>query len=161
MERRALITGVCGFIGSHLAERLVDRGWTVDGIDHHADAGNLARRRGRFLATHPCRSWDRRPAGHRAERAPAATEGCPYEFNRRNRPPRRLVARYVALRARVGLLTAALSAETLAQVAGPRAYAVAFHLAGRLGPAAAVADRSTLLHEHAPHARTATPGGGR
>lgn len=42
MAQRALITGVCGFIGSHLAERLLYDGWSVDGIDHHADTGNLA-----------------------------------------------------------------------------------------------------------------------
>jgi nucleoside-diphosphate-sugar epimerase len=31
--RRALVTGVAGFIGSHLAERLVSDGWQVTGID--------------------------------------------------------------------------------------------------------------------------------
>lgn len=30
---RALVTGVAGFIGSHLAGRLLDLGWEVDGID--------------------------------------------------------------------------------------------------------------------------------
>lgn len=30
---RALVTGVAGFIGSRLAERLAERGWTVRGVD--------------------------------------------------------------------------------------------------------------------------------
>ncbi|MBA2561064.1 MAG: NAD-dependent epimerase/dehydratase family protein, partial [Propionibacteriales bacterium] len=30
---RAVITGAAGFIGSHLAERLVDEGWRVTGVD--------------------------------------------------------------------------------------------------------------------------------
>lgn len=30
---RALITGCCGFIGSHLATNLLNAGWTVDGVD--------------------------------------------------------------------------------------------------------------------------------
>jgi UDP-glucuronate 4-epimerase len=37
---RALVTGVAGFIGSHLAERLVTDGWDVTGVDrsiHHDD----------------------------------------------------------------------------------------------------------------------------
>lgn len=33
MSREALVTGVAGFIGSHLAERLVQDGWRVTGID--------------------------------------------------------------------------------------------------------------------------------
>ena len=33
MSRRALITGVAGFIGSNLATDLVKRGWTVSGVD--------------------------------------------------------------------------------------------------------------------------------
>ncbi len=32
-EMRALITGIAGMIGSHLAERLFELGWEVDGID--------------------------------------------------------------------------------------------------------------------------------
>src|SRR5262249_61737077 len=31
---RAVITGAAGFIGSHLSETLLDRGWTVVGIDN-------------------------------------------------------------------------------------------------------------------------------
>lgn len=42
MEPRALITGVGGFIGSHLAEHLLRAGWCVDGIDHHPDSEYLA-----------------------------------------------------------------------------------------------------------------------
>lgn len=34
MAKRALITGICGLIGSHLAERLAADGWEVCGIDH-------------------------------------------------------------------------------------------------------------------------------
>lgn len=30
---RALVTGCCGFIGSFLVERLVNEGWTVEGVD--------------------------------------------------------------------------------------------------------------------------------
>src|SRR4026207_1252023 len=31
---RAVITGAAGFIGYHLSETLLDRGWTVVGIDN-------------------------------------------------------------------------------------------------------------------------------
>lgn len=34
---KALITGVAGFIGSHLSERLLDSSWTVVGIDNFDD----------------------------------------------------------------------------------------------------------------------------
>lgn len=34
---RVLITGICGFIGSHLAERMAVDGWEVSGIDHATD----------------------------------------------------------------------------------------------------------------------------
>ena len=34
---RVLVTGVCGFIGSHLAERLLDSGYDVLGIDCYLD----------------------------------------------------------------------------------------------------------------------------
>jgi UDP-glucuronate 4-epimerase len=37
MTRRALVTGCAGFIGSHLTERLLADGWTVDGIDCLSD----------------------------------------------------------------------------------------------------------------------------
>jgi len=30
---KALVTGVSGFIGSHIAERLIEMGWEVNGID--------------------------------------------------------------------------------------------------------------------------------
>ena len=32
--QRAVITGVAGFIGSHLADSLLERGWSVVGIDN-------------------------------------------------------------------------------------------------------------------------------
>ena len=34
MPRRVLITGISGFAGSHLAERLVERGDEIHGIAH-------------------------------------------------------------------------------------------------------------------------------
>ena len=33
MEKRALVTGGCGFIGSNLTKELVSQGWTVDIVD--------------------------------------------------------------------------------------------------------------------------------
>ncbi len=41
---RVVITGVAGFIGSHLAEALLDRGWSVVGIDNllTGDLANVA-----------------------------------------------------------------------------------------------------------------------
>lgn len=52
MSRRALITGICGLVGSHLAERLVGAGWAVAGIDHRADDVALAALRGRIDFLH-------------------------------------------------------------------------------------------------------------
>jgi nucleoside-diphosphate-sugar epimerase len=37
MERSALVTGVAGFVGSHLAERLLAEGWHVTGVDCFTD----------------------------------------------------------------------------------------------------------------------------
>jgi dTDP-glucose 4,6-dehydratase len=44
MSKRAVITGAAGFIGSHLAETLLDRGWSVVGVDNllTGDARNIA-----------------------------------------------------------------------------------------------------------------------
>lgn len=37
MAKTALVTGVAGFVGSHLAERLVEDGWRVHGVDCFTD----------------------------------------------------------------------------------------------------------------------------
>ncbi|WP_437777709.1 NAD-dependent epimerase/dehydratase family protein [Sorangium sp. So ce1097] len=68
---RCLVTGVAGFIGSHLAERLIELGHEVLGVDRFADyyarelkEGNLARLRGepRFsLSTVDLATADLRP----------------------------------------------------------------------------------------------------
>jgi dTDP-glucose 4,6-dehydratase len=44
MNKRVVITGAAGFIGSHLAETLLDRGYTVIGIDNllTGDTANIA-----------------------------------------------------------------------------------------------------------------------
>jgi dTDP-glucose 4,6-dehydratase len=44
MSERVVITGAAGFIGSHLAETLLDRGYSVVGIDNllTGDIGNIA-----------------------------------------------------------------------------------------------------------------------
>jgi dTDP-glucose 4,6-dehydratase len=44
MKRRVVITGAAGFIGSHLAETLLDRGYSVIGIDNllTGDTANIA-----------------------------------------------------------------------------------------------------------------------
>src|SRR5881296_3598461 len=44
MKQRAVITGAAGFIGSHLAETLLDRGYSVIGIDNllTGDTANIA-----------------------------------------------------------------------------------------------------------------------
>jgi len=49
MKPRVVITGAAGFIGSHLAEALLDRGYAVVGIDNllTGDAGNIAHLTGR------------------------------------------------------------------------------------------------------------------
>ena len=39
MSRRALITGVSGFAGRHLARLLLDQGWEVTGTVHHRASG--------------------------------------------------------------------------------------------------------------------------
>lgn len=49
MKGRIVITGVAGFIGSHLAEALLDQGWAVIGIDNllTGDLENIAHLDGR------------------------------------------------------------------------------------------------------------------
>lgn len=45
--KRALITGIAGFAGSHLAEHLLENGWEVTGVyHHHAPLKNLDHLRG-------------------------------------------------------------------------------------------------------------------
>lgn len=46
---RALVTGVAGFIGSHLADRLLADGWDVRGIDCLTDYYGLAQKRQNVL----------------------------------------------------------------------------------------------------------------
>jgi len=51
---RVVITGAAGFIGSHLSETLLDRGFSVVGIDNllTGDLANIAHPRDRdFLST--------------------------------------------------------------------------------------------------------------
>lgn len=45
MTSRALITGGAGFIGSHLADLLLDEGWEVDVVDNFDDSYSPARKR--------------------------------------------------------------------------------------------------------------------
>jgi dTDP-glucose 4,6-dehydratase len=44
MKQRIVITGAAGFIGSHLSEALLDRGYEVIGIDNllTGDTANIA-----------------------------------------------------------------------------------------------------------------------
>lgn len=44
-RRRVVVTGVAGFIGSHVAERLLARGFAVDGIDCFTDYYDVALKR--------------------------------------------------------------------------------------------------------------------
>jgi UDP-glucose 4-epimerase len=39
--RRALVTGCCGFIGSHVTKQLIEAGWSVEGVDDLSN-GDLA-----------------------------------------------------------------------------------------------------------------------
>ena len=39
--KRALVTGAGGFIGSHLAEMLVEEGWNVRAMLRYTSGGNL------------------------------------------------------------------------------------------------------------------------
>ena len=49
MKKRVVITGAAGFIGSHLAEELLNRGYSVIGIDNllTGDLANIAHLAGR------------------------------------------------------------------------------------------------------------------
>lgn len=46
---RALVTGAAGFIGSHLAERLIADGWDVVGVDNFSDYYDSAQKRSNLL----------------------------------------------------------------------------------------------------------------
>ena len=41
--RKALVTGCCGFIGSHVTRQLIAAGWSVEGVDDlsNGDPANL------------------------------------------------------------------------------------------------------------------------
>ena len=53
---KVLITGAAGFIGSHLCERLLDRGDTVIALDNFNDYYDTERKRENIhqLRNHPC-----------------------------------------------------------------------------------------------------------
>jgi UDP-glucose 4-epimerase len=48
-NKRALVTGCAGFLGSHLSETLIDQGWTVTGIDCFTDYYSPVIKRGNLL----------------------------------------------------------------------------------------------------------------
>ena len=57
---KVLVTGGCGFIGSHLTNRLVDEGHTVDVVDNLSggDLANLTCKWRSVLHTKgPCTCW--------------------------------------------------------------------------------------------------------
>jgi len=58
MPRRVLITGITGFAGSHLAERLVERGREVHGIAHEAPPFPFLARIADRVAIHPADIMD-------------------------------------------------------------------------------------------------------
>jgi len=49
-QRRALVTGCAGFLGSHLSERLVADGWSVVGVDCFTDYYSPERKRANLAA---------------------------------------------------------------------------------------------------------------
>jgi UDP-glucuronate 4-epimerase len=55
MKKKVLVTGVAGFIGFHLAQRLLESGWTVVGIDNLNDYYDvrIKRRRLKMLSSYP------------------------------------------------------------------------------------------------------------
>lgn len=63
---RALVTGVAGFIGSHLAERLLSAGWRVRGVDAFTDAYDVDQKHGNVR-------WLRAQAGFDLLQADLAT----------------------------------------------------------------------------------------
>ena len=67
MTKRALVTGVAGFLGSHLTDRLISEGYSVLGVDNLStgDPGNLAHLAGnprfRFEERDICTRFDPGP----------------------------------------------------------------------------------------------------
>jgi nucleoside-diphosphate-sugar epimerase len=59
MTGKAVVTGVAGFIGSHLAERLLADGWTVTGVDCFTDyyARSIKEQNLAPFQKHPCFSF--------------------------------------------------------------------------------------------------------
>ena len=60
MTQRALVTGAAGFIGSHLAETLLERGWHVRGIDCFTDYYDPALKKANLAAFGAQQVGDRR-----------------------------------------------------------------------------------------------------
>ncbi len=53
---RFLVTGTAGFIGFHLAHRLLEAGHEVVGVDGLTDYYDVALKRARLAGSRPCRA---------------------------------------------------------------------------------------------------------